>query len=536
MGDVAIYLELLDRMAVRLADLVTFPKQCAGTRFGKMAMIGVSMSVHGRLRGGPGYAFAFLLLAGAFQSPALAQSKAAAQPETVPAVMLSDLHLDPFHDPAKVPLLMKTPVEQWEAILKSADSPTQEADFAAVQEACKGKQSFDSPYALLNSALRAAKAQAPGANFVVVSGDLLVHELDCRYRAALKLPKAKGDDQSLSAAFAEKTTVFVMKQVESVFAGIPVYLALGNNDSRCNHNRLDVHDAYLKATVQPVIDGLVGIGAAERKQAVSTYESAGYYAVTMAAPMEKTRLLVVDDIYMMSKFATCEADESDHAGADEQMAWLNRELDGARQRGEHVWVLGHLPPTVNAKSALTMGSALCSKGNAEPFLSSDDLTNAITAHADVMRLAIFGHTHLDELHVIGDKGSVVPVKVVGSISPVDGNTPSFVVAKVAPASATLVDYAVYDASNRAGIGTTWTKKYDFKETYHEPNFSAKSLDELIGRFKADSAGSTAESLAYQRNYLNGFPINQMGPYWQSFACSLDHSTAAGFKACVCGVK
>jgi sphingomyelin phosphodiesterase acid-like 3 len=492
------------------------------------------MGVHGWLRGVAGCALVFFLLARAFQSPAFAQSKAAPQPATVPAVLLSDLHLDPFHDPAKVPLLVKAPVEEWEAILKSPASATQEADFAAIQDACKGKQSFDSPYALLSSALRAAKAQAPGAKFVVVSGDLLVHELDCRYRAALKLPKAKRDDQSLSAAFAEKTTVFAMKQVESSFAGIPVYLALGNNDSRCNHNRLDVNDAYLKATVQPVIDGLVGIREAERKQALDTYESAGYYGVTMAAPMQKTRLLVLDDIYMMSKFATCEADDSDHTGADEQIAWLTKELDDARQHGERVWVLGHLPPTVNAKSALAMGSALCAKGSPESFLSSDALTNALTAHADVVRLAVFGHTHLDELHLLGDKGSEVPVKVVGSVSPVDGNTPSFVVAKVAPASATLVDYAVYDASNTTGIGATWAREYDFEETYREPNFSAKSLDDLIGRFKADSAGSSAESLAYQRNYLKGFPINQMGPFWRSFVCSLDHSTAAGFKACVCG--
>jgi sphingomyelin phosphodiesterase acid-like 3 len=493
------------------------------------------MSIQGRSCGGPWHAFVFLLLAGAFHSPALAQTKAESQPATVPAVMLSDLHLDPFHDPAKVPLLVKAPVEEWEAILKSPDSPTQEADFAAVQNAC-GKRGMDSPYALLSGALHAAKAQAPGAKLVVVSGDLLVHNLDCRYRAAMKLPQATSDDESVSANFAEKTTVFVMKQVESAFAGIPVYLALGNNDSRCNHNRLDMHDSYLKATVQPVIDGLIGISDAERKHAVSTYESAAYYAVTMAAPMQKTRLLVVDDIYMMSKFATCEADGSDQTGAQQQIAWLTKQMDDARQHGEHVWVLGHLPPTVNAKSVLSMNGALCSKGTADPFLSSDDLTNALTAHADVVRLAVFGHTHLDELHLLGDKGSEVPVKVVGSISPVDGNTPSFVVAKVAPASATLVDYAVYDASNTTGIATTWSRKYDFKETYNEPNVSANSLDDLIGRFKADSAGSTAESLAYQRNYLNGFPINQMGPYWQSFVCSLDHSTAAGFKACVCDGK
>ena len=45
------------------------------------------------------------------------------------------------------------------------------------------------------------------------------------------------------------------------------------------------------------------------------------------------------------------------------------------------------PPTVNAKSVLSIVARLCSKGTAEQFLSSDDLTNAMTAHADVVRLA-----------------------------------------------------------------------------------------------------------------------------------------------------
>lgn len=281
-----------------------------------------------------------MALAGLVPGRALAQAKAAA---TVSAVMLSDLHFDPFHDPAKTPLLVQAPLKEWEGILSRPDSATQPADFAAVQKACSGKRSIDAPYRLLSSALKTAKEQAPDARFVTVSGDLLVHELDCRYRAAMKLPKATEDDQSVSAAFAEKTTLYVMKLVEATFKGVPVYFALGNNDTRCNHNRMDVRDAYLKATGQAAIDGLVGVKAAEREQALATYQSAGYYGVTMAAPMKRTRLLVLDDIFMMSKFANCEGDAKDSKGADEQIAWLTKELDGAKKRGEPVWVLGHLP-------------------------------------------------------------------------------------------------------------------------------------------------------------------------------------------------
>jgi sphingomyelin phosphodiesterase acid-like 3 len=500
-----------------------------------MSKVEVWMRTHGRIRLVFGGVLALICIAGWIPTRALAQATAP-QLATVSAVMLSDLHLDPFHDPAKVPLLVKAPVEQWEAILRSPDSATQEADFAEVQKACKGKQTFDSPYALLISGLKAAKAQAPDARFVTVSGDLLVHDLDCRYRAAMKLPKATGDDQSVSAAFAEKTTVFVMKQVEQVFAGAPVYVALGNNDSRCKHNRLDVRDDYLKATGQAVIDGLVGVSAADRKLALATYDSGGYYGVTMAAPMGPTRLLVLDDIYMMSGYSNCEADNTDQKGAREQLAWLTKELDGARQRGERVWVLGHVAPEINPRSALARGIGLCASGSVEGYLSSDALANSLTSHADVVRLALFGHTHMDELHLLGSKEAGVPMKVVASVSPVDGNTPSFTVGRVAPASAMLTDYTVYTASNMTGIGTTWAKEYAFDETYGETSFSAEALGDLIGRFRADTSGTGAASVAYQTHFFKGHAPIPLGPFWQGYVCSLDHSTGDGFKVCVCSGK
>jgi sphingomyelin phosphodiesterase acid-like 3 len=491
------------------------------------------MSALERVRGGLGWFVALGALTGMLAPCALAQ--AATQPATATVVMLSDLHLDPFHDPAKVALLAKAPLEEWEGILSSSESPTLPDDSAAVQKACGGSRQMDSSYALLRSSLQAAHKQAPEARFVVVSGDLLVHNLDCRYRAALKLPPASGDDQSLSAAFAEQTTVFVMRQVESAFKGTPVYLALGNNDSRCNHNRMDLRDDYLKATAQAMLDGLVGVSANERKRALETYESAGYYAVTMTTPMERTRLLVVDDTYMMANFANCEANSADRKGAEEQIAWLTKELDSARERGESVWLVGHLPPSVNPRSSPGRLLRLCSDGGAETFLSSDALANLMASHADIVRLAIFGHTHMDELHLVGGKAGV-PVKVVASITPVDGNLPSFLVAKVAPASATLLDYQVYVASNATGVGTRWTREYGFDETYHETSFTAAALGDLIGRLRADTPGGSAESMAYQKHFYKGTDGFALGTLWQAYVCSLDQPTAEGFKLCVCGGK
>jgi sphingomyelin phosphodiesterase acid-like 3 len=447
--------------------------------------------------------------------------------------MMSDLHFDPFHDPAKVPLLVKAPLSQWKSILATPQSPDQPVRFAAIQEACNAKESMDTPYALLQSSLTAAKAQAPKAGFITVSGDLLVHDLDCRYRAAMGLPASTTDDQSLSAAFAEKTTVFVMNQVEATFPNIPVYMALGNNDSRCNHNRMDSHDEYLRSSAAAVLAGLRGVNAAEKALALRTYQSAGYYAVTMPTPMQHTRLIVVDDIYMMPKYTNCEAAE-DNKGEQEQSTWLQKELESAHQKNQRVWLLGHLPPTVNADSSLSAKGSFCATGKTVRFQATDDLASQIMANADTIKLGIFGHTHMDELHLLRGASASVPVKVIASVSPVDGNLPSFTVGIVDPASATLADYSVYKASNTTGVETLWAQEYSFNATYSEAGFSSASLSDLIDRMHADKKGTGKESRAYQEHFLKGSSGKKLSPSWPGYVCSLDNATAQRFKSCVCG--
>jgi sphingomyelin phosphodiesterase acid-like 3 len=96
------------------------------------------------------------------------------------------------------------------------------------------------------------------------------------------------------------------------------------------------------------------------------------------------------------------------------------------------------------------------------FLKSDRLDDLLASYADVVRLGLFAHTHMDEMRVIGPTGPdgvfnggatgarEMAVKMVPSISPVDGNNPSFTVARVDKATAVLKDFAVVVASDFAG--------------------------------------------------------------------------------------
>src|ERR1700749_4026495 len=104
-------------------------------------------------------------------TPAVTPKRAPVAATTVPVVMLSDLHFDPFHDPAKFERLRVAPVEQWQKILAAPDSPTIVADSAKLTAKCRSR-GLDTSWTLLESSLGAAHAHAPHALFVTVSGDL----------------------------------------------------------------------------------------------------------------------------------------------------------------------------------------------------------------------------------------------------------------------------------------------------------------------------------------------------------------------------
>src|SRR6185437_1911770 len=180
------------------------------------------------------------------------------------------------------------------------------------------------------------------------------------------------------------------------------------------------------------------------------FMAGGYYSVMMAAPMSNTRLIGLDDIFMSQKFATC-GGQADPTSAAAQITWLQRQFAEARRQKQRVWIMGHIPPAVDIYSTFTRMRNICANDKPEMFLSSDKLGDALVSNADVIRLGLFAHTHMDELRLLrpegSTKGGAVAIKMVSSISPVNGNNPSFTVASIDTAAATLTNYEVFVASN-----------------------------------------------------------------------------------------
>ena len=454
---------------------------------------------------------------------------------TISALLVSDIHFEPFFDPAKVPQLAAAPVTEWKAILAAPSSPDQQQRFAALQQSCHVR-GVDTSFALFESSLKAMRGQAAGAKFFTVSGDLLSHAFDCKYGALF--PKSTPDDYR---KFVEKTLDYVIDELYATFPGVPVYVALGNNDSDCGDYRLDTHSEFLRVTGVEVTKNFP---AAERQADEESFAAGGYYSVALPAPIENGRLLVLNDLFMSKNYATC-AGKADPTSAGAQIAWLQQQLTEARASKQKIWVMGHIPPGVDLYSTMKKTGDVCGGQAPAMFLSSEKMADVLTDFSDVIELAIFAHTHMDELRLLKKDGQTpespqsavsikgVPVKMVSSISPNHGNNPSITIAQIDPATAALADYRVFAASNQTGVDAKWAEKYDFARNFHEQEFTSSSVGKLIAGFAADPSAKAKPSQSYIDDFSAGSssPVLQM--FWPQYVCTLSNHTAQSFAACVC---
>lgn len=447
---------------------------------------------------------------------------------TVPALMVSDIHLDPFYDPAKAKQLAASPASEWAKILASSDSPGRAEAYATLQKTC-GAKAADTSNPLFLSSLRAIRTQAVHARFVTVSGDLIAHQFPCRFHTTV--PGASADEYT---AFVEKTIDYVLTEMRHALPGIPVYAALGNNDSGCADYRMDPDSSFLHSTAQIVLRGLPK--SSEKARALEDFTHGGYYSITMAAPMRRTRLIVLDDIFLSRNYATC-AGKPDPMAGDAQLTWLAKQLADARAHNQRVWVMGHIPPGVDIHAIELHLNRVCDGATPQMFLTSEKLGDVLEENAAVVRLGIFAHTHMDELRLLAPNDAspkkMVAIKMVPSITPVHGNSPAFIVARVNPASVELIDYTVVSASNSTGIGTKWSKEYTYSSAYHESAFAAPQVAHLVKDFAKDPQAKSPESRAFIRYFYAGDTSGLIKPLWPEYTCALSHTDGTSFSACAC---
>jgi sphingomyelin phosphodiesterase acid-like 3 len=444
----------------------------------------------------------------------------------IDALLVSDIHFDPFMDPAKTEKLAVAPVESWQAILDAEPSADRDARLGGIEKSCHTR-GVDTDEALFNASLRAMRTEAHAAGFVTVSGDLMAHAFDCKFHAVF--PKATDDDY---AQFSLRTLEYIQLRLRQTLRGVPVYAALGNNDSGCGDYRLDAHSPFLAAAARSFT---ADVPQAERARAVKDFSATGSYVVSLPGARKGAQLLVIDDLFLSRKYTGCSG-KSDAAPGRELVDWLRQQIEQARAADRPVWVMGHIPTGVDPFSTTMKMRNVCGGQAPEMFLSSADLPDLLSGSGDVVRLAVFAHTHMDEMRLLTASGGApvqlsVAMKMVPSISPINGNLPSFTVARVDAATAALKDYRVVVSSDAKG--SSWNAGYDYGKTYGKADYSASALAGLMGAMLADPNAQSPVSQAYLRAYYVRDASAVLKMFWPQYLCSLENYTAESYRDCLC---
>ncbi len=484
---------------------------------------------------------------------------AARAQDAVPAVLLADVHFDPFHNPRLLPALRAAPVERWPAILAEGNGDggnglKADADLAALEVACRSPR-LDTNWFLFRESLRAAHEAEPHPAFVTLGGDLLTHQFPCRFRKLVP-----GASEAELSAFSAKTVAFVGMELRLAFPQVPVYIALGNNDSGCADYRETAGSGFMRSATETMTEaaglhaGRGGRTGPRRAAATPPMEVSpeGDYNVALPAPLQAGRLIVLQDIFEAAWYGPCGDPQYSRTQEHEQIQWLRGQLQSARAGHQQVWVMGHIPPGVDVYGSFTKyvlhPSELCS-AEVHTLLADTALVDTLLDFADVVRLGLFAHTHMDEMRLLrrtagptvesgkgGEGTAAVPIKIVPSITSYYGNHPAFLVAAIDPRTMVLKDWRTVVSPEAGGAAPPWTAAYQFSSAYQLPNFSAVSAAVLADGFTADHDGKAGRSTFFRDHfYAGGGGLYGLGlaQIWPAYACAVRESRPEAFRECLC---
>ncbi|NVB36767.1 metallophosphoesterase [Pseudenhygromyxa sp. WMMC2535] len=473
-----------------------------------------------------------------------ASDKAPRPPRAARFVSLSDLHFDPFIDPALVPKLAAAEPEQWRELFEAA------APDAAPSNAERGQ---DTSFALLDSSLRALADQLgspaagePAPEFVVISGDFLAHHFRRKFDAAMATQQDDARDEAAYRRFVDKTLAFVTAELRAATGELPIFPALGNNDSYCGDYALAASGDFLRmaaATWAPQVSPETGEESEDLREAFTeTFAVGGYYQLPSPSDPEH-RLIVLNTTFWSANYDrdACGEPSPDESPSELQFEWLSTALAEAREAGEHVWLIYHIPPGINVypaahpehdddqKPGCGDGAALFWRAGAEAaFLHMlDDYGETITA-------SLAGHIHTDDFRLRTISGAATElVHITPAISPMFGNNPSYQVIDFEATEATLEDYSTRYLDLSAEQ-PRWAEEYRFSATYDLPRYDLDGVEALRRRLRDEPETRATFERLYPASAPDAGQLDASN--WPAYWCGMQIQSPEGFERCACALE
>jgi sphingomyelin phosphodiesterase acid-like 3 len=412
---------------------------------------------------------------------------------------VSDIHFNPFADPALVAKLEAADVSQWDSIFASSTVTTFSTYGSDVNDP------------LLRSALAEMQKQLPSPAFVLISGDFLAHGFDKTYQHY-----ATDKSQTAYTAFVTKTVAYVASALRKAYPGVRIYPTLGNNDSDCGDYAMAAHGAFL-AKFRDVWSPIVGSRSFHRR-----FPTGGYYHADVPG-LKNVRVIALNTNFFSTNYKNCGTPGPDPGLR--QLEWLEGELRLARAEGKRAWLLFHIPPGIDVYDTEEKGGT-CPNLTPQTFWKDEYAQKYLriaAAHRHTIIGSFAGHTHQDEFRIAAGNF----IHVTPSLTPVFGNNPAFEIVDVGPKG----DVAGYVAWHLPNVTPPWAREYSFNEVYAKSKYDTATLTELAAAIGTDPA--TREQ--YFNDYSSRSPKSTAAALatWQGYWCGLRAMTGAAFTTCRC---
>lgn len=429
---------------------------------------------------------------------------------------VSDIHFNPLADASLAAALNAASPEGWQAIL---DGSAQTAF---------SPYGSDANWPLVRSALAAMKAAEPTPAFILLTGDSLAHDFGQFYAAALPTPAGQAADPAAFQSFAARTVTFLLTQIERTFPGVPVLGTLGNNDDDCGDYELQPGGPFLQATVD-LAKRLAGRRA--DPAFVASWLMGGNYSVPHPT-LPKTRVISLNSVYLTPKYKNACGSATETPAAS-TLAWLGDALAEAAAAGERVWLIQHVPPGIDAYS--TASYLTCP--NVAPMIApayQAQYYGLLTRFERSIAVTFAGHTHMDDVRLIGKPGEGGFTLITPAVSPVFDQNPAFRTVTMAD-DGRLLDHTTHYLTNLTAAGPTvparWEPEYSFRTAWGVDRIDRATLDAVYARIKA---GGTD-----QQRYVTYYGVSTPGvgittATLPSFLCAATAAETADFTACYCG--
>ncbi|XP_029475040.1 acid sphingomyelinase-like phosphodiesterase 3b isoform X2 [Rhinatrema bivittatum] len=359
---------------------------------------------------------------------------------------LTDLHLDPNYTVSTDPL----------QVCPSAGSQP------VLNAGMWGHYLCDAPWILINSSVHAMRNILPDPDFILWTGDDTPH-----------VPNEKLGEEAVLSIVEKLTTL-----IKEVFPDTKVYSAMGNHDFHPKNQFPAANNTIYTKIAQLWAPWL-------NKESIVPFEQGAFYSEQLLNKSQGGRVIVLNtNLYYNTNNQTMSME--DPGG---QFRWLEEELTSAANKGEKVYIVGHIPPGVFEK-----------KRGKPWFLEhfNNRYVDIVQKHHDVIAAQFFGHHHTDTFRMFYDRAGnpisalfiapgVTPWKTTLPGVENGANNPGIRVFDYDRETLQVKDMVTYylnlTYSNMAA--PRWEKEYRLSEAFQVPDGSTLSMQRVLDKISTD---------------------------------------------------